>query len=225
MFIILSRRRLGCPDWAQCPTCRRIAADGPISLYPQSRCGRVLPVCRPGVPMRCPQTPDITCHGHPTVTCCQPPGKCLPPGGDPCPEHIRPPCGTMPIVNITPNLPPTDWDVTGWRPSPAGVRDMQSSQNPSACLSRACVPCVPCPEPRACDRPCPRLFDGTPRSCAEPSWYDVETVATRCCSPAPAVPWTTCSSIGQRKLVERVQSKYNYPGNESFFCADLANKS
>lgn len=194
-----------CDGWYQCPTCPRpdgapVPCGTPAAEHPLNRC---------------PKVSGASCR--PTGACCSKRLGC--PFTDPCPEFIPNSCSKMPKVNCAANIPDIPGSVMAWRPAPSAIRTCPRSQAPaSSCRPGPTEPCDRCPGPRPCDRP----NDAKYLKLNEPCWMikykpDLPPVAAkkmRRCNPPPPVPITTCGRIGSRRLTERIDFKYSYPGYE-----------
>jgi len=184
--------------WAQCSKCPRPDRDS--KAPPDAEKSR----CAPYPVQSCPVT---GAHCPPPVQCCRK-TSC----SDDCVEFLPYKCPPMPAINCTPNIPPSGWSVLSWKPSPAAYRTDPQTQMPSD-------PCTtakptgqtsrrrPCEARDLCAAPRPMTlrdeFERPPPSAFKPM---------PCNTPPDHAPVMTCGDIGSRKLVERVDFKYNFPG-------------
>lgn len=178
--------------------CPRNVDDDEPQRHP---CGRRMPCCPP---------PGTNCAS--VRRCCEKQPVCLGEARGSCLEFLPNRCGSMPAVNGVPNLPMSGWSVLGWRPGPAAMRTCPKTQSP---LAPCDLPVVV--QPRSCERSCdarclqpePRCFTHRHRPDRLPLPHDFPT---RSCNPRPSSPVYACSLIGSRRLTERINHKYSYPG-------------
>jgi len=197
--LCIARNR--CVGWAQCSKCSR--PDRAVQVPPGAENSR----CAPHPVQSCPVA---GAHCPPPVTCCSTTTSC--PSSEDCPELLPTRCSAMPAINCSPNVPASGWSVLGWKPSPAAFRSNPSAQTPSSSC-RGGKPAVAEYTGRRCCE-C-RYLEATPRPLT--LHYVADRAPLSPCQPFPCnappdVSDYTCSRLSGRKLVERVNFKYTFPG-------------